>query len=116
MRIASLGSGSKGNATLVQHGDTTLLIDNGFSLRKFTQRLERFEIDPNMIMFKYMTVYGSMGYTPSETQQALKLIAGGSVDRDLLITAKVPLEETPQAFKLQANPAKSLKVMIVNDE
>ena len=49
MRIASLGSGSKGNATLVQHGDTTLLIDNGFSLRKFTQRLERFEIDPSSI-------------------------------------------------------------------
>ena len=49
MRIASLGSGSKGNATLVQHGATTLLIDNGFSLRKFCQRLERFEIDPGAI-------------------------------------------------------------------
>ncbi len=49
MRIASLGSGSKGNATLVQHGDTTLLVDNGFSLRKFTQRLERFEIDAGSI-------------------------------------------------------------------
>jgi phosphoribosyl 1,2-cyclic phosphodiesterase len=49
MRIASLGSGSKGNATLVQHCGTTLLVDNGFSLRKFTQRLERFEIDPGAI-------------------------------------------------------------------
>jgi len=49
MRIASLGSGSKGNATLVQHGSTTLLVDNGFSLRKFSQRLERFEIDPGAI-------------------------------------------------------------------
>jgi phosphoribosyl 1,2-cyclic phosphodiesterase len=49
MRIASLGSGSKGNATLVQHGGTTLLVDNGFSLRKFCQRLERFEIDPGAI-------------------------------------------------------------------
>jgi phosphoribosyl 1,2-cyclic phosphodiesterase len=49
MRIASLGSGSKGNATLVQHGATTLLVDNGFSLRKFCQRLERFEIDPGAI-------------------------------------------------------------------
>ena len=49
MRIASLGSGSKGNATLVQHGETTLLVDNGFSLRKFCQRLERFEIDPGAI-------------------------------------------------------------------
>ena len=44
MRIASLGSGSRGNATLVQYRDTTLLIDNGFSLKQFTRRLERLEI------------------------------------------------------------------------
>jgi phosphoribosyl 1,2-cyclic phosphodiesterase len=49
MRIASLGSGSKGNATLVQHRDTTLLVDNGFSLRKFMQRLDRFEIEADSI-------------------------------------------------------------------
>lgn len=46
MRIASLGSGSRGNATLVQHLDTTLLVDNGFSLRQFTQRLLRLEMEP----------------------------------------------------------------------
>ena len=49
MRIASLGSGSRGNATLVQHQETTLLIDNGFSLKQFTQRLQRLEIDPRVI-------------------------------------------------------------------
>jgi phosphoribosyl 1,2-cyclic phosphodiesterase len=49
MRIASLGSGSRGNATLVQYRDTTLLIDNGFSLRQFTQRLDRFEMEPGAI-------------------------------------------------------------------
>ena len=49
MRIASLGSGSRGNATLVQHENTTLLVDNGFSLKQFTQRLDRFEIEPGSI-------------------------------------------------------------------
>ena len=49
MRIASLGSGSKGNATLVQHRQTTILVDNGFSLRRFRQRLDRFAIDPGSI-------------------------------------------------------------------
>ena len=49
MRVASLGSGSKGNATLVQHRHTTILVDNGFSLRRFRQRLDRFEIDPGSI-------------------------------------------------------------------
>lgn len=49
MRIASLGSGSRGNATLVQHGATTLLIDNGFSLRQFDQRLQRVGLQPAQI-------------------------------------------------------------------
>jgi phosphoribosyl 1,2-cyclic phosphodiesterase len=39
MRFASLGSGSKGNATLVAAGDTLLLIDCGFSLRETERRL-----------------------------------------------------------------------------
>jgi len=49
MRIASLGSGSRGNATLVQYQDTTLLVDNGFSLKQFTRRLERLEIELDAI-------------------------------------------------------------------
>lgn len=49
MRIGSLGSGSRGNATLVQYKDTTLLVDNGFSLKQFTQRLERFGLQPSNI-------------------------------------------------------------------
>ncbi len=41
MRFASLGSGSKGNATLVDGGDGLLLIDCGFSRRELARRLER---------------------------------------------------------------------------
>ncbi len=41
MRFASLGSGSKGNGTLVEHAGTCLLIDCGFSLRETEQRLAR---------------------------------------------------------------------------
>lgn len=39
MKIASLGSGSKGNATIVSMGGTNILIDCGFSLRQFEKRL-----------------------------------------------------------------------------
>lgn len=49
MRFASLGSGSKGNATLVQSSDTLLLIDNGFSLKETCKRLASFEINPEDI-------------------------------------------------------------------
>lgn len=41
LRFASLGSGSKGNGTLVEGGDTCLLIDCGFSLRDTERRLAR---------------------------------------------------------------------------
>lgn len=41
MRFASLGSGSKGNATVVQQGQTTLMIDCGFALKESLRRLER---------------------------------------------------------------------------
>lgn len=39
MRFLSLGSGSRGNATLLQSGESLLLVDCGFSLRELTRRL-----------------------------------------------------------------------------
>lgn len=39
MRFASLGSGSRGNATLLDAGGTRLLIDCGYSLREFERRI-----------------------------------------------------------------------------
>ncbi|MHA7817078.1 MAG: MBL fold metallo-hydrolase [Pseudohaliea sp.] len=47
MRVASLGSGSKGNGTVVASGATCLLIDCGFSLRETTRRLARLGLAPD---------------------------------------------------------------------
>lgn len=41
MRFTVLGSGSRGNATLVEAGATTVLLDCGFSLVQLAQRLAR---------------------------------------------------------------------------
>lgn len=41
MRFASLGSGSRGNALLVESGKTRLLVDAGFGPREMSRRLER---------------------------------------------------------------------------
>ncbi len=46
MRFASLGSGSRGNATLVQSGATTLMVDCGFSLSETESRLARLGLAP----------------------------------------------------------------------
>jgi phosphoribosyl 1,2-cyclic phosphodiesterase len=41
MRFASLGSGSRGNATLIESGSTLLMVDCGFSCRETERRLAR---------------------------------------------------------------------------
>ena len=40
LKIASLGSGSSGNATLICDGDTRILLDCGFGLKETQRRLE----------------------------------------------------------------------------
>jgi len=49
LRISSLGSGSKGNSTLLQSKQTTLMVDCGFGIRETLKRLNELGIDPNTI-------------------------------------------------------------------
>jgi phosphoribosyl 1,2-cyclic phosphodiesterase len=45
MRFSCLGSGSKGNAWLVEAGDTRVMVDCGFSAREAGRRLNRLGVD-----------------------------------------------------------------------
>jgi len=49
MRFAALGSGSRGNATLVEAGGTRVLVDCGLSLRVLLQRLDAAGVEPDSI-------------------------------------------------------------------
>lgn len=49
IRFASLGSGSKGNALLVEAGGTRVLVDCGFSARETAFRLERLGVAPESV-------------------------------------------------------------------
>lgn len=49
MRVSMLGSGSGGNATFVEVGDTQILVDAGFSGRDLARRLRRVGMDPDAI-------------------------------------------------------------------
>lgn len=53
--FASAGSGSKGNATLVKTGSTTLLIDCGFSATELLKRLPRLGISGSDIDCVFLT-------------------------------------------------------------
>lgn len=49
MRFASLGSGSEGNALVVQVGQTCVLMDCGFNLTETTSRLARLGLQPEAL-------------------------------------------------------------------
>jgi phosphoribosyl 1,2-cyclic phosphodiesterase len=49
MRFASIGSGSRGNGTLVQTGKSLLLVDCGFTLKETEMRLLRLGVEPGQL-------------------------------------------------------------------
>ena len=49
MRFASLGSGSRGNATLVELAGTRVLVDAGLSARQLANRLSAASVAPERI-------------------------------------------------------------------
>lgn len=49
LRFASLGSGSKGNSTLIECGKTRILVDCGFSLAETERRLHRLGCVPDSL-------------------------------------------------------------------
>lgn len=46
LRYAYLGSGSKGNSAVITDGDTTVMLDCGFSLKETQRRLQRLGLEP----------------------------------------------------------------------
>lgn len=55
MKLCVLGSGSKGNAILMQSGSTRLLIDAGFGTRTISKRLQSIGVDPRSIQAVLVT-------------------------------------------------------------
>jgi phosphoribosyl 1,2-cyclic phosphodiesterase len=49
MRFASLGSGSRGNATLIESGSTLVMVDCGFACREVTRRMARLGRSPEQL-------------------------------------------------------------------
>src|SRR5262245_10803973 len=49
MKVWVLGSGSRGNATLIDNGSTRVLVDAGFSSRELKRRFEIANIEPDSI-------------------------------------------------------------------
>ena len=55
MKISIIGSGSKGNSTLIEINNKKLLIDVGFSYKRIKESLEQIKIDPKEIDYLLIT-------------------------------------------------------------
>ena len=55
MEIFILGSGSKGNSTIVKTGNITILIDVGFSFKELVNRMEKVNVYPKDIDYVFIT-------------------------------------------------------------
>jgi len=72
-------------------------------------------IDPNILMMKNMTVFGSQGFTDKEIDESLRLMTSGKVQRGPLVSHTFPLERAAEAFRVQCNADVSIKVVLVNE-
>ncbi|MGO8949575.1 MAG: MBL fold metallo-hydrolase [Ktedonobacterales bacterium] len=55
MRVISLGSGSSGNAVVIQSGETTVLVDAGFSSHMLARRLHQVGLTPASVQAILLT-------------------------------------------------------------
>ncbi len=49
MKVATLASGSTGNSTIIEYGDSRILVDIGISTKNIEEKLQGLNIDPNTI-------------------------------------------------------------------
>jgi len=73
---------------------------------------ETLTIDPNYLYFRDINIVTSYSCGPTETEEALKLIEGGVVRAEMIVTHRFPIEKTAEAFRLTAQAKDSLKVVI----
>ena len=88
MRFAVLGSGSRGNATLVESGSTRVMVDCGFSLREIERRLAQLACeakDVNAILLTHEHSDHIKGVGALARKYAIPVWATrGTVNNDLL--------------------------------
>ncbi len=70
-------------------------------------------ISPHRLLFSEITIVSSYSCAPQETRQALKLIRGGRIKVEELITHRFGLEGVGEAIRLAVQAGESLKIVIV---
>ncbi|OHD74543.1 MAG: hypothetical protein A2V99_08635 [Spirochaetes bacterium RBG_16_67_19] len=72
---------------------------------------ERTEIEPNSVVFKELRILGSFDYRWIDFENALRLIAGGRVRTEPLITHRLPLSRIQEGIALMQS-RQAIKVLL----
>jgi len=105
VRFASLGSGSRGNATLVEHATTCVLLDCGFSVRETERRLARLgrsgdELSAIVVTHEHGDHINGVGALARKYGLAVWVTAGTQAVDRLGTVAEVRCFSSHQAFTL----------------
>jgi phosphoribosyl 1,2-cyclic phosphodiesterase len=106
VRFASLGSGSRGNALLVEAGNTRLLIDAGFGPREMGRRLQRLglagdDVDAVLVTHEHSDHIGGV-FRCARLFEWTVLLTHGTLAacRDPAADARVTIIDSQQSFSV----------------
>jgi threonine dehydrogenase-like Zn-dependent dehydrogenase len=74
--------------------------------------METDRIEPSLAINKELELTFVFGYSPNEFAQTLRDIAEGRIDAEAIVTSRVGLGETPDAFKRLARPDADVKIVV----
>lgn len=73
-------------------------------------------MDPTVINLKEITIVGSQSYNDEDVREAIQLLAEEKVDRRPLVSHTFPLNRAEEGFSTQADPSRSVKVLLTAGE
>lgn len=73
---------------------------------------DQIEINPDVLMFKELTLTAAYGNTQEENLRCLQWMSEGKLDVRPLITDMITLEQLPQICQERIQTGKTIKVMV----
>jgi len=107
VQFSSLGSGSKGNGTLVRHDECVLLVDCGFTLKETVKRLSRLGVSPEqldavIVTHEHSDHIGGVGPLARKYKVPIYMTSGTYRSRDIGALPSLQLIKCYKPFNIKS--------------